>query len=39
MTAIDLAVEKLEQQLTKLKSRRSRKVAGARRLAGAGVAG
>ena len=35
MTAIDLAVEKLEQQLTKLKSRRSRKVAGARRPAGA----
>src|SRR3954451_9149412 len=29
--AIDLAVEKLEQQLGKLKSRRSRKVAGARR--------
>ena len=29
--AIDLAVEKLEQQLGKLKSRRSRKVTGARR--------
>ena len=31
LMAIDLAVEKLEQQLGKLKSRRSRKVAGARR--------
>lgn len=31
LVAVDLAVEKLEQQLTKLKSRRSRKVAGARR--------
>jgi ribosome hibernation promoting factor len=32
LTAIDLAVEKLEQQLTKLKSRRSRKVVAARKV-------